>query len=135
MDESKYSDSDLELEARIFGKYLIGKEISKTVIHLYKKSHVESKFEFFGNDSRILEFILKHPSFVGIVDGGLAIQKKDSVIRKKIYYMLAILETIPEYSQYFLSTKSFMRNTMDFLLYGIRGVYRMIFGYLLIKML
>ena len=135
MDGSEYSDIDLEVEARVFGKYLIGQEISKTVINLYKMAHVETSFEFFENDSRILKFILKHPSFVGIVDGGLAIHKEDSVIRKKIFYLLAILEAMPEYSHYFLSTKSFMRNILEFLLFGIRGVYRMVSGYILIKML
>jgi hypothetical protein len=135
MDEDNYSDADLELEARIFGKYLIGKEISETVIPLYKKAHVKSHFKFYDDDSRILKFLLKYPSLAGIIDGGLALHNRDSVIRKKIFYMLAILETVPEYSEHFLSPKLSVRSTLEFLLFGIRGVYRMILGYFLVKIL
>jgi hypothetical protein len=135
MEKDQYFDAELELEARIFGKHLIGEEINAMAVSLYVNAHAKSNFEFHGNDLKLLKFILKYPSAAGMIDGGLALQKRDSVIRKKIFYMLAILETIPEYSRYFLSPKLSISNALEFLLFGIRGVFRMVLGYFFIRIL
>jgi hypothetical protein len=133
MDKNKYPH--VELEARTLGRYLLGRDINKTAIFLYSSAHSILEFEIDENDMKILDFIIKYPYLTGFVDGGLALHKKDSVIRKKIFYMLAILETVPEYSQYFLSPRFSARSILEFLVFGFRGVCRMILGYFIVKVL
>jgi hypothetical protein len=125
---------DLEREAKAFGKYLIGEEISEAAIHLYLEAHKTNSFELDEKETRLLKFIYKHPGFTGMIDGGLALQKKDSTIRKKIFFMLAILETFPEYSRHYLfPDPASAENLLEFFLFGVRGVMRMVLGYLVVK--
>jgi hypothetical protein len=125
---------DLEREARIFGRYLIGEEICEAAICLYLEAHKSNAFASDKREARLLKLIDRYPSLTGMIDGGLALQKRNSTIRKKIFFMLAILETFPEYSHYYLfpappSVKFFL----DFFISGVRGVIRMGVGYLLVK--
>jgi hypothetical protein len=125
---------DLEQEAKIFGKYLLGEEISEAAICLYVDAHKTNPFELDEKETRLLERIYLHPGLTGLIDGGLAIQKKDSTIRKKIFFMLAILETFPEYTRHYLfPVPASAKNLWEFFIFGARGVLRMIIGYLVVK--
>ncbi len=125
---------DLEREAKIFGRYLIAEEISKAAVRLYLEAHKANSFTLNEKETRLLTLIYKHPSLTGMIDGGLALQKKDSTIRKKIFFMLAILETFPEYSQHYLfPDPASAKNLLGFFISGARGVIRMMLGYLVVK--
>jgi hypothetical protein len=125
---------DLEREAKIFGKYLIGEEISEAAIRLYVEAHRSNSFTLDEKEIKLLKLIYMHPGFTGMIDGGLALQKKDSTIRKKIFFMLAILETFPEYSRHYLFPEpASAKNTLEFFIFGVRGVIRMVLGYLVVK--
>lgn len=125
---------DLEREAKIFGRYLIGEEVNEAVIGLYRDAHHANPFELAEKETRLLKLIYIHPGLTGMVDGGLALQNKDSAIRRKIFFMLAILETFPEYSRHYLFPEPATPNSfLVFFLSGVRGVLRMVFGYLLVK--
>lgn len=125
---------DLEREAKIFGRYLIGEEIGEAAIHLYREAHRTNPFELDEKEVRLLKIIYRRPGFTGLIDGGLALQKKDSTIRKKIFFMLAILETFPDYARHYLFPEpASASNVFEFFLFGVRGVFRMILGYLVVK--
>lgn len=126
---------DLEREAEIFGRYLIGEEISETAIRLYLEAHKTNSFVLDEKETRLLRLIYRHPGLTGVIDGGFALQKKDSTIRKKVFFMLAILETFPEYSRHYLFPQpASVKNIFEFFIFGVRGVLRMILGYLVVKL-
>jgi hypothetical protein len=124
--------NNIEMEARIFTKYLIAEDANEKVLFLYRDLHNKVHFEFDEKESKMYFFLLKHPAFLGIIDGGLALHDKNSIIRKKLFYLLAILETIPEYSNHYMIHEASLKDFLFFLLFGIRGVYRMILGYILV---
>lgn len=125
---------DLEREARIFGRYLIGEEIKEEAIRLYLDAHQGNRFNLSEKEARLLRLIHRHPALTGMIDGGLALQNKESAIRRKIFFLLAILETFPEYSRHYLFPEpASIKNIVSFFTSGVRGVLRMILGYLLVK--
>ena len=123
--------ADLTAEAKAFGNYLLGKEVNARAVSLYLAAHDQTQFESDAQDLRILKFMLRHPSLIGAVDAGLAIRKNKSCVRKKLYYMLAILESMPEYAQHFLCEGTPLTNALRFFFFGARGVMRMIVGFVL----
>jgi hypothetical protein len=127
---------DLEREASIIGKYLIGEDISEAAIHLYLEAHKTNSLEIDRTETRLLRLIYKYPGCIGMIDGGLALHKKDAVIRKKIFLLLAILETFPEYARHYLFPDTVSaKNLVGFFLIGMRGILRMIIGSLVVKIL
>ena len=126
---------ELTAEAKAFGKYLLGEEVNARAVTLYLAAHDQTQFESDAHDRRLLMFMLQHPALIGIIDAGLAIRKNKSCVRKKLYYMLAILEAMPEYAKYFLFDGSPFTNAFRLVLFGARGVMRMVVGYLLCGML
>ncbi len=122
-------------EAKIFGKFLLGKNVNEYCISLYADAMEKLQFNPDEKDIKIEKFIEKHPIFLPLVDGGLALVKSNSVVRKKTFTMLAILETIPEYSDKFLPKNFSFWYLFKIAGSGIRGVFRGIFGMILIKIL
>jgi hypothetical protein len=122
---------ELTAEAKAFGKYLLGEQVNARAVTLYLAAHDQTQFESDAQDRRLLTFMLQHPSLIGVIDAGLAIRKDKSYVRKKLYYMLAILEAMPEYAKYFLFDGSPLTNALRLFFFGVRGVMRMIVGYLL----
>lgn len=130
------SENELTAEAQVFGKFLIGEQINDRVVGLYIEAHRHVAFDMDDKDQRLLKFVLSHPFWVGYVDGGLAILKKRSGLRKKLYYLLAILEAMPEYIKHFTSSKrSPIIGLFEIGLFGVRGVFRAIVGSLLCAIL
>lgn len=121
--------NELLLEARIFGKFLIGENINDRAIDLYITAHSNTSFELDKKDQRLLKFMLKYPFWVGCIDGGLALLKRRSNLRKKIFFLLAILEADPDYVDRFLiQRKGIFSDLFGTAVYGIRGVYRAVLG-------
>ncbi len=123
--------ADLTTEAKAFGKYLVGEEVNARAVSLYLVAHDQTQFESDAQDLRMLKFMVQHPSLIGVIDAGLAIRKNKSCVRKKLYYMLAILESMPEYAQLFLFEGTLLTNALRLFFFGARGVMRMIVGFVL----
>ena len=128
---SPESQVELTAEAKAFGKYLLGEEVNARAVSLYLAAHDQTQFESDAQDRRLLTFMLRHPALIGVIDAGLAIRKNKSCVRKKLYYMLAILEAMPEYARHFLFDGSPLTNVLRLFFFGARGVMRMVVGYLL----
>ncbi|MGD0711824.1 MAG: hypothetical protein ABR968_11680 [Bacteroidales bacterium] len=120
-------------EARLFGKYLIGKNVNDTVCNLYSSAIEKLALTCTGRDRKIEHFILRFPFWIGCVDAALTITGKQSVFRKKIFVMLAILESMPEYAEYFLPKKFPFFYIFKIIAAGIRSVYRFVIGFVIIK--
>jgi hypothetical protein len=124
-----------ENEAKILCKYLINRNINFQAQELYKKAITIHNFQPDVKDQRLESLAFKHPYFIGFIDGGMALVLKQSTLRKKIFLMLAILETIPEYSDMYLSKEQSFTEFLKMIYFGIRGVIRGIFGLILVKII
>jgi len=92
-------------EAELFGRYLLGRGPNERSILLYEDALKKMNITSEGKDMKILLYIFSHPWSLKYLDAGLALFRRESPVRRKICLMLAILETSPEYSRYFLTEK------------------------------
>ena len=121
--------NNFKQEAEIFGKYLLnGKIPDAKSISLYVDAMNMKPVSAIGKDEKILKFILRNPRFIGMIDGALAFSKRKSIVRRKILFMSAILETRPEYAQLFLQKeRSWFYNIYIFWV-GFRAILKAIGG-------
>lgn len=123
-------------EAEIFGRYLLGgKSPNAKSISLYENAMNLRPANAIGRDEKILKFVLKTPRSIGMIDGALAFSKKKSIVRRKILFMSAILETQPEYAELFLpQERNWFYNIYIFWV-GFRAVMKAIAGKILLTFL
>ena len=119
-------------EALIFGKYLIGSRIGEELCERYAAAVKAHQLECIGSDKKVENFILRYSFWIGFIDAALALRNKQSILRKKILVMFAILETVPEYNEYFLPKKYSFTDVLCVIASGIRSVYRLIIGMILL---
>lgn len=121
--------ADFKKEAEVFGRYLLGgKSPNAKSISLYIEAMTLRPASAIGRDEKILRFVLKNPRVIGMIDGALAFSKKKSIVRRKILFMSAILETQPEYAELFLpQERGWFYNVYIFWV-GFRAVMKAIGG-------
>lgn len=125
-------DAQLAREARVFGTYLIGEAIHDGAVELYQRAHQTLTFELDAKEKRLLALALNHPFWIGSIDGGLALLKRRSHLRKKLYYLLAILEASPHHAHKFISSEStWIAAIFRLAFFGVRAVFRALTGCLL----
>ena len=93
---------NLSTEARIVSNYLLNQNPSKREIALYIDAVKKTSITLNKKETRIWSFIMKHPLFIGCIDGALALTDSSNQVRKKIFIMLAVLEASPNYCHLFL---------------------------------
>ena len=121
--------ADFSKEAEIFGRYLLGgKNPNAKSISLYNSAMNLRPANAIGRDEKILKFILKNPRSIGMIDGALAFSKKKSIVRRKILFMSAILETQPEYAELFLPQERKWTHNIYIFWVGFRAVSKAIAG-------
>jgi hypothetical protein len=93
----------LAAEARVFGRYLVGTEVSTILVDRYVAA---SRRVFAGvaapADAAVLAFARQHPWAVGCLDGAAALRRPASLLRSKLLVMSAICEASPEAGAAFL---------------------------------
>lgn len=123
----------LEKQARIFTRYLVGRDVSSQATQIYRSAMSASKAS--KADQKILDFMIKHPQSIGFIDAGLVFHDSTSEARRRLYIMLAILEASPEYCDLFLPKK---RNLFYLIVVGyagFRAVIKSILGFFLVKVI
>ncbi len=87
---------ELRSEAVVFGRYLVDREPSEALIDRYARAN-ERLFGAPGHDDRVvLEFAVKHPWSLPMLDAAAGLTAAGSLLRKKLLVMTAIVETTPE---------------------------------------
>lgn len=115
-------------EAKIFGRYLLdGQTPNEKSISLYETA-MQIRPITIESEEKILRFILKNPSTIGMVDSAFAFSKKKSAVRRKILFMSAILETQPAYAELFLPQERNWTYTIYILWVGFRAVLKAVAG-------
>jgi hypothetical protein len=91
-------DSVLRTEAIAFSRYLVGSEPSSALIERYCQANAEL---FAGDvapdDAALLDFARRHGWAIPMLDAAMAMTRPESLLRKKLLVMMAILETTPEH--------------------------------------
>lgn len=132
MAEATYSLSD---EADLIVQYLISTCPSDRVKARYEDAMHTLNVELDAVDRRLWKIVTRFPFTFRIIDGGLAIVRPTSSIRRKVYIMLAILEASPEYCEYFLPKEMGPFYVVNIALVGARAVLAAIIGYVALKLM
>ena len=125
---------NISKEARIFARYLTGIRVNDASAFLYQKAIEARDLVCERRDKKLENFVLRFPFWIGFIDAALALTDKQSVLRKKIFVMLAVLEASPEYTKYFLAKKGSFFTMIRICAVGTMSVYRFIFGFFLIRL-
>ncbi len=121
-----------EQEAILLTKYLSKKPPLPEVIKLYEKALQTIPFQFSEKEERIWAFCMRQPWALGFIDAGLAFGQTYHPVRKRIYIMLAILETQPAYNDHFLpKERPALYNIYIFLLL-VKAFFKLVAGKILL---
>jgi hypothetical protein len=123
----------LEQEARLFTRYLIGRDANPQAIRLYETVMSTSKPD--NKDKKLLDFMTSHPSSIGLIDAGLVFHNATSEARRRLYIMFAILEASPEYCDFFLPKKRSPFYILVIFYSGVRAIIKAGLGLLLVKVI
>src|SRR6185436_3863688 len=97
------SNSALHQEARLFGRFILGKPCDAEFIERYAAAH-EHLFRDPPSraDASILKLAVKRPFLLPFLGAASALVARDGIFHKKSLLMAAILEASPRYADEFL---------------------------------
>jgi hypothetical protein len=86
---------ELRSEAILFGRHLVGRDPSEELVARYVRAN-ETLGLGAARDRETLEFACRHPWAIAPLDAAAGILGSNSLLRKKLLLMTAIVETTPE---------------------------------------
>lgn len=90
-------------EARLFSRYLVGREASPEVLQRYAEALARLPLEpRRPADRSLLAFVRRHPWSLPPLDAALGVARRDSPLRARLLLMLALLEATVEHAGDFL---------------------------------
>jgi hypothetical protein len=97
------SDDALAAEARLFARYLVGREPTPAHVERY----VAANRTLFPNglaaeDAAVLAWVRHRPWSIGPLDAAAGLLRPGGALRNRILLMAAVLETTPEFADHFL---------------------------------
>ena len=122
----------MQHEAKLFAQYLGVKVDDKVLLTKYSDAIEKLKFSLNEKEENILWYLLKMPFLLPFVDGAWAFLKPENGIRKRILIMNALIETQPQYVQFFLNQKDVPFPIIKLIFRGLMAVLRGIIGVLLL---
>ena len=95
----------LRRECRVFSQYLVNQTPNNYILEKYHRCHQKVTFEPSDfHDSFLLKLASNRPFFTRMTDAYSRFFRSNSVVRKKLAYLMAILETSPPYFRFYDST-------------------------------
>jgi len=97
------SDGDRAVEARIFARYLVGRDPNPAHVERYvaaSRTHFPDPLA--PEDAAVLAWVRRHPWSVGPLDAACGLARPGGVLRNRVLLMAAILEATPEFADEFL---------------------------------
>jgi len=92
----------LEAEARRIGHYLVGVDVSETLVERYREAnHILFPDRPSPTDAAVLEFVRRHPWSLPPLESALGLIRPGALLRRKLVVMTAILETDPRFADSF----------------------------------
>lgn len=121
-------------EADRLSKYLLGSAAPHAARQAYWKAVERLGCEMNGAESRAWERMMRSSFLLRCVDAGFALLRPASVLRKRIFIMLAVLETEPSLADHFLPQEHSGFFLVRVMLRMVRAVVCAMIGILLVKM-
>ncbi|UPT67392.1 MAG: hypothetical protein M0D57_01505 [Sphingobacteriales bacterium JAD_PAG50586_3] len=120
-------------EADRLSMYLVGKPCTADIKEAFADAVTKLDITFTPNQEKLYSRMLSSRFMMRAVDGGLVFVNRDSLLRKRIFVMLCLLEASKDYTDSFLPQK---RNWLHFFYIGIItswAFFTAIVGILIIK--
>ena len=90
-------------EVSIIFEYLQGNAVFNPLVNkLYSAAIDKPSNTISARDAKLLNMVQHHPWTLKFIDSGLAIIYPSSEVRRRVFIMISILESMPEYSEDFL---------------------------------
>jgi hypothetical protein len=109
-------------ECRVFTRYLVRQTPNNYVLEKYSECHEKVNFkpaDFF--DSLLLKLAARRSFFTRMTDAYSRFFRSNSIVRKKLAYLIAILEVTPPYFRFYDSADGM--GTLGFLVkVGFKGI-------------
>jgi hypothetical protein len=97
------SDGDRAVEARIFARYLVGRDPSPSHVERYvaaSRTHFPDPVA--PDDAAVLAWVRRHPWSVGPLDAACGLVRPGGTLRNRVLLMAAVLEATPDFADDFL---------------------------------
>jgi hypothetical protein len=131
MRRSRDSAASLQQQATVFGIYFLNQMPHQPVIDLYVKLVCPKDMTADPTEQKLLIFAVRHPWSISFLDGGLVFTRPHAELRRRLYVLLAILESDPAYWDYFLPRQRSPLYALWIGLVGIRAVCTAMVGIVL----
>lgn len=121
-------------EAESICRYLIGHACNKDIKDGYADAVAKLNMALSPKQEKIFKRMLAWRFYMRAIDGGLAFTHRESLLRKRIFVMLCLLEASKYHTDYFLPRK---RSPFYFLGIGLNVAYAFftaIIGIIIIKL-
>ncbi len=118
----------------MISEYLLGVPASEQNNVLYRQALEAASSVLRAREAWLWEIMERRPYLLPFIDGGLALIDSKSAIRQRLIIMLAILETDPKHSTFFLQQPGQFW-FLDLMGYGIRALVRTCIGVIMIAFL
>ena len=124
----------LRREARSITRYLLNAEPAEQLIERYVRANTAllevSKASTIPAE---LQFWQRHPRALSLLDAGLGLRHPQSIVRQKIYIMVALLEATPTFAEFFLRPPQPLPPLLRVLMWhSVHTVLRCLVGLLLL---
>jgi hypothetical protein len=97
------SPTSLEAEARLFARYLLGRDPPEEMTERYVRANgILFLDSGDARDRRLLDLVRRRPALLGCLDAAAGLLAPNSLLRKKLLLMAAILEVSPLFAEEFL---------------------------------
>jgi len=119
-------------EAYILSSYLTNRQPTPEVLMLYDQALRKLPVDSNSKEIKLWEFCIKHTWALKFVDAALGFTDPYHPVRKRIFIMLAILETQPAYNDCFLPQKRSFLYIFYVLFYMVNAVVKTVIGKVLL---
>jgi hypothetical protein len=123
----------LAVESQLFFGYFCQRKDIYNFENQYNKGIQILKLKLNNQDNDILNFVIKHPKTIKIIDCGLAIFKKQSNLRKRFVLAAAISEATTSSVSFYLNVRTQKYPFFTFLFIGFSTVSTIFLAFLLFK--
>jgi len=96
-------ENDLECEARLLARYLIGQEPSPEMFERYARGHARVLAgKDLPREVALVRFVRRHPWSLGPLEAASGLLQPWGLLRGKLVVMAAVLEAAPDFADDFL---------------------------------
>ncbi len=127
--DEKNIQNRLRMESKLITRYILGRSPSNDLSNRY----ITACQKLFGDNIKKeypeLQFIYRYPWTLPFIDSSAGLLNPQSIVRKKILLMIALLETTPVHAEFFLHKPAPpVKLLMDLTWNGLRGAIKLMIG-------